>query len=77
VAVKTYDSDWVYVQSSNVWRIRYVGPPESKLYVDFHGGGGGYYSGVFRDVFARMLQASSKGKFVHKVLKANYRWTAT
>jgi len=71
------DSGWISVVSTNVLQIRHMGAPDNRLFVKFKGGGQGFYSDVPRDVFYRMKIASSKGKFLHRVLKQNYTWTST
>ena len=69
------DSGWITVVSSNVKRIRHMGAPDNRLFIQFKSGGSGFYSGVPRDVFYRMTRAASKGKFVHRVLIPNYDYT--
>lgn len=71
------DTGWVDVVSSNVRRIRHMGAPDNRLFVQFKGGGSGYYSNVPRDVYYQMTRAASKGKFLHRRLKGTYPWTAT
>lgn len=70
------DTGWVSVSSSNVLQIRHMGHPDNRLFVRFKGGGGGFYSGVPRDLYYQMTRAASKGKFLHRRLKGTYPWTA-
>lgn len=66
------DTGWVRVSgSSNVAKVRHIGAPINQLHIRFKAGGGGFYSDVPRDVFRRMVNAASKGKFVWRVLRNN------
>jgi hypothetical protein len=65
------DLEWVDVRSTNV---KSVAHKDGKLYVAFVSGRTGVYTGVPREVYRRMIRAASKGKFVHRVLKAGYAY---
>ena len=66
------DTGWVEVSSTNVSAIRHLGSPTNELHVKFVSGRTGVYSECPRSVFARMKDAVSKGKFIHRVLKGSY-----
>lgn len=70
------DTGWVSVSSSWVAAIRHMGSHDGRLFVRFHNGGSGFYSGVPRDVYYRMFRAASKGKFLHRVVIPTYTWTS-
>lgn len=63
--------EWVKVSSSNVAEVAHTGFPTNQLHIRWKRGGRGYYIGVERAVYRRMLAAASKGKFVHRVLRNN------
>lgn len=63
--------DWVSVTSSNVAQVAHDG---SDLWVRFNDGGSGRYLGVPRAVFDAMLDAPSKGVFLHRELKRRFTW---
>lgn len=67
--------DWYDVTSSNVRRIRYVG--SDWLDVEFLNGKQRLYRyyGVPVSVFWAMLDAPSKGRFVHQHLKGKYEYS--
>lgn len=66
-----YGLQWVRVRSSNVREIAHTGAPTNQLHIRFRNGGQGYYIGVPRSYYHRMLAAASKGKFVWRVLRNN------
>lgn len=68
------DTGWEKVSgSSNVDWIRHQGAPVNTLFVKFKGSGQRYaWYNVPRSVYLRMKAAASKGKFVHRVLEAQY-----
>lgn len=74
-AANVDDTGWKKVNSSNVAKIRHIGAPINQLHIRFKKGGGGFYSDCPRPVFARMMAAASKGKFVHRVLIPTYDYT--
>lgn len=66
-----YGLEWVRVDSSNVKAVAHTGAPSNQLHIKFKNGGQGYYIGVPRAVYHRILAAASKGKFVWRVLRGN------
>jgi hypothetical protein len=65
---------WVSVVSSNVDAIRWVPDPRfPALHVKFKNGKIYRYAPAGPDVFWDMLGSSSKGRFVHWILKPRYR----
>lgn len=69
---------WVKVESSNLEQIAYrdhvtLGAEKGFLYVQFRGGGHFYqYLSVPRSLYLEMLQAESKGKFLHSRIKPEF-----
>ncbi len=61
------------VSSSNVASVGY-NAGSSTLEVIFHSGAVYHYFGVDEDIYDSFLAASSKGKFVHYVLKGAYAY---
>ncbi len=62
------------VNSSNVESIGYDNNSK-EVYVRFLTGGEYIYHGVSKEVFKKLEQASSKGKFINKEIKEIYRFT--
>lgn len=62
---------WVAVASSFVRAVAHTGTPKNKLYIRFKGGEVAEYDDVPRSVYNRLLAASSKGKFVNRVIRNN------
>jgi len=56
------------VESSNVQAVGYD-PIRSILEVEFHNGGIYQYEGVTPEIYDQLMSASSKGQFLHRVIR--------
>ena len=66
--------DWQYVDSSNIEAISYD-REANKLYVRFNTQRDYVYYDVEEDVFVGLLQAESKGRYLHQYIKERYQYT--
>jgi len=64
-------NDWVSVESSNLDQIRY-NHPDAQLEVRFKNGSVYRYGSVPMNVYASLLQAPSKGSYLHHSVKNRY-----
>ena len=70
---------WTRVSSTNIRAVAHTGAPSNVLYVEFKSGKIAHYDAVPREVFRRMLNSASKGKFLWRVIRNNgaddlYSW---
>ena len=67
-------TEWIYVDSSNIEAIRYDADNQ-ELHVQFLSGGSYCYHGVPEEIFNELLEASSKGSFLNRVIKGTYEFS--
>jgi len=60
------------VSSSNIASIGYDSDSET-LEIEFKGGGVYRYEGVPKEVYAKLMDASSKGKYFHAYIRDIYK----
>jgi hypothetical protein len=65
------DSDWEYVDSSNIEAIRYDAA-NREIQVQFHGGRSYAYANADQWVFDEFRDAASKGSYLNRVLKPDH-----
>lgn len=79
---------WVELESSNIARVQWVRTAEidsflssggpivvGHLYVEFIGGGCGYYADVGEGTYGELLEADSAGTYLNTVVKPYYPYT--
>jgi len=67
-------TEWIYVDSSNIEAVQY-NTDNQELYVQFLSGGTYCYHDVPEEIFNELLEASSKGSFLNRVIKGTYEYS--